>query len=182
MEVDVSHLPTPVPRRGTLEAGPVPLGLRLRGYHPLRRSFPEHFDFAEEGAADPKTPHPRRLFAGAFGLGSFPFARRYSGNPCWFLLLPLLRCFSSGGSRSSRSTALTDGGKSHSGILGSTAACAYPRLIAACHALHRLPSLVIHQIAYHVSRVNPVPSWSQRPMHGFIAGPSGGPLALHPRS
>jgi len=30
--------------------------------------------------------------------------------------------------------------------------------------------------------VNPVPSWSQRPMHGFIADPSGGPLALHPRS
>ena len=32
-------------------------------------------------------------------LGSFPFARRYSGNRCFFLLLRLLRCFSSGGSR-----------------------------------------------------------------------------------
>ena len=32
------------------------------------------------------------------GLGSFPFARRYSGNRCFFLFLTLLRCFSSGGS------------------------------------------------------------------------------------
>ena len=29
-----------------------------------------------------------------------PFPRRYSGHPNWFLFLPLLRCFSSGGSRS----------------------------------------------------------------------------------
>ena len=29
------------------------------------------------------------------GLGSFPFARRYLGNRCFFLLLELLRCFSS---------------------------------------------------------------------------------------
>ena len=29
------------------------------------------------------------------GLGSFPFARRYSGNRCFFLFLPVLRCFSS---------------------------------------------------------------------------------------
>ena len=32
------------------------------------------------------------------GLGSFPFARRYSGNHCCFLFLRLLRCFSSPGS------------------------------------------------------------------------------------
>ena len=35
-----------------------------------------------------------------FGLGCAPFARRYSGHPIWFLFLPLLRCFRSGGSRS----------------------------------------------------------------------------------
>ncbi len=29
------------------------------------------------------------------GLGSFPFARRYSGNRCFFLFLRVLRCFSS---------------------------------------------------------------------------------------
>ena len=32
------------------------------------------------------------------GLGSFPFARHYSGNHCYFLFLCLLRCFSSAGS------------------------------------------------------------------------------------
>ena len=32
------------------------------------------------------------------GLGSFRFARRYSGNHCCFLFLRLLRCFSSPGS------------------------------------------------------------------------------------
>lgn len=31
------------------------------------------------------------------GLGSSPFARRYSGNHCCFLLLRVLRCFSSPG-------------------------------------------------------------------------------------
>ena len=31
----------------------------------------------------------------SFGLASFPFARRYLGNRCFFLLLRLLRCFSS---------------------------------------------------------------------------------------
>ena len=33
-------------------------------------------------------------------MGSPPFGRPYSGDPCWFLLLPLLRCFRSGGSHS----------------------------------------------------------------------------------
>ena len=30
-----------------------------------------------------------------FGLACFPFARRYLGNRCFFLLLLVLRCFSS---------------------------------------------------------------------------------------
>ena len=33
-----------------------------------------------------------------FGLASFPFARRYLENRCFFLFLRLLRCFSSAGS------------------------------------------------------------------------------------
>ena len=39
-----------------------------------------------------RTPNCTQL-----GLGSFPFARRYSGNRCFFLFLRLLRCFSSPG-------------------------------------------------------------------------------------
>ncbi len=40
-------------------------------------------------------------------------------------------------------------GKSHSGISGSKAACAYPEHIAACHALLQRPSRAIRQVAYH---------------------------------
>jgi hypothetical protein len=39
-------------------------------------------------------------------------------------------------------------GKSHSRILGSKAACAYPRLNTACHTLHRYPSQAIHHTVY----------------------------------
>ena len=36
-----------------------PLGLRLRGYHPLRRRVPADFGFTQEAPAqDPATPHP----------------------------------------------------------------------------------------------------------------------------
>ena len=38
-------------------------------------------------------PQPRAVH----GLGSFPFARRYLGNRCFFLFLRVLRCFSSPG-------------------------------------------------------------------------------------
>ena len=73
MEVSAPQIPTPKPRRGTLAVGPFPPGLRLRGYHPLRRDFPDHFGFAGEGAADPQQPHipdgfPHRV---QFGLSPF---------------------------------------------------------------------------------------------------------------
>ena len=40
-----------------------------------------------------------RLCRNIAGLGSFPFARHYSGNHYCFLFLRLLRCFSSAGLR-----------------------------------------------------------------------------------
>ncbi len=39
-----------------------------------------------------RNPIPKR-----YGLGSFPFARRYLGNRLFFLFLRVLRCFSSPG-------------------------------------------------------------------------------------
>ena len=60
---------------------------------------------------------------------------------CWSLFLPLLRCFSSGGSPHTHKgvvTGLQPAGLPHSEISGSTAAGASPELIAACHVLHRL--------------------------------------------
>ena len=41
------------------------------------------------------SPYPERI--NPPGLGSFPFARRYLGNRFRFLLLRLLRCFTSAG-------------------------------------------------------------------------------------
>ena len=73
------------------------------------------------------------------GLGSSPFDRLYWGNRYYFLLLPLLRCFSS--RRSPH--ALRDGGIAPAGlppsdIRGSKGICPSPRLFAACHVLPRL--------------------------------------------
>ena len=108
----------------------------------------------------PSNPTSPMGFPTGFSLGSPPFGRPYSGDPNWFLFLPLLGCFRSGGSRSLTlrgapkssqrvmgAPTQSVGGRSHSGIPGSTAACAYPGLIAACHALRRLPSRAIHRTA-----------------------------------
>ena len=86
----------------------------------------------------PTTPQVRRHTG---GLGSSPVARHYWGNHCYFLFLEVLRCFSSLGSPHHSKmvmTVLPTAGLSHSEIRGSTAICAYPRLIAAYHVLHRL--------------------------------------------
>ena len=42
-----------------------------------------------------RSPQPQQTRS--IGLASFPFARRYLGNRCFFLFLLLLRCFSSEG-------------------------------------------------------------------------------------
>ena len=81
---------------------------------------------------------------GPTGLGSSRFARRYSGNRVRFLLLRLLRCFNSPAYLltpyrfRSGSPPMTVEGLPHSGIPGSEAPCAYPRLFVAWYALHRL--------------------------------------------
>ena len=88
-------------------------------------------------SATPKCMH--------LGLASFPFARRYLGNRCFFLFLGLLRCFSS--PRFPRTDygficgylCITIGGFPHSDICGSSDICSSPQLFAACHVLLRLP-------------------------------------------
>ena len=65
----------------------------IRGFHPLWPVFPGPFCYHTSHLLQSITPgctHP--------GLGSFHFARRYSGNRVFFLFLRLLRCFSSPGS------------------------------------------------------------------------------------
>ena len=68
-------------------------GFRLRDFHSLWSAFPKPFDYPLKSLVQSITPSCTHD-----GLGSFPFARRYSGNRCFFLFLTLLRCFSSGGS------------------------------------------------------------------------------------
>ena len=72
---------------------PADVTFRVRGFHSLRRAFPKPFHYVLSMPYAVHTPgctHP--------GLGSFPFARRYSENRCFFLFLRVLRCFSSPGS------------------------------------------------------------------------------------
>ena len=69
---------------------------RVRGCHPLRRAFPGGFRYKLFFRSSPALQPRARL--DARGLGSSPFARRYSGSHCCFPLLRLLRCFSSSGS------------------------------------------------------------------------------------
>ena len=66
------------------------------------------------------------------GLASFPFARRYLGNRCFFLFLRVLRCFSSPGFLlpdyifTWRYLHITVSGFPHSEIYGSTDVCSSP--------------------------------------------------------
>ena len=66
---------------------------RVRVFHPLWRRFPTRFCYLTSmPLCRPATPESMLS-----GLASFPFARRYLGNRCFFLFLLLLRCFSSEG-------------------------------------------------------------------------------------
>lgn len=73
-----------------------PAGLRLRGYHPLRRRVPADFGFAREGLirgpCNPTSPGP---FGPGFSLPSAVFGRPYSRHRFCFLFLRVLRCFNS---------------------------------------------------------------------------------------
>ena len=69
------------------------LQFRLRGFHPLWPVFPGPFYYRRLIINAVRTPECTHS-----GLGSFHFARRYFGNRVFFLLLRLLRCFSSPGS------------------------------------------------------------------------------------
>ena len=79
------------------------------------------------------------------GLGSFPFARRYLGNRCFFLFLRVLRCFSSPRCLlyayvfSIGSLPITVSRFPYSDICGLSDICSLPQLFAACHVLLRLP-------------------------------------------
>ena len=76
----------------------------------------------------------------SIGLGFSVFARHYLRNHFYFLLLWVLRCFSSPRSLTTFSsmTGLQPDRLPHSDILGSKGICASPKLFAAYHVLLRL--------------------------------------------
>lgn len=121
-----------------LLAHPERFSVCLRGYHSLWHCFPADFDLADWFRMD--EPHhihfsSRRSVQFALIPLRSPLLRE-SRN--WFLFLRLLRCFNSPRCPRSRADLSKQAVKSHSEILGSKAACASPKLIAACHVLHRL--------------------------------------------
>ena len=124
-----------------------PALIRLRGYHPLFRYFPVHFSFDYRILyAIFVTPHLYYVTI-TDSVWALPFSlAATSGISIDF--------FSSSYSDASLRTvrppkhkARECKEKSHSDILGSTVACTYPRLIAACHVLLHLSSRVILQSA-----------------------------------
>jgi hypothetical protein len=121
------------PNQGTIlwDSGAGSFRLTLTGLSPSLAGLSRPLQLRQRGGSRAHNPTSPMDFSMEFGLDSSPFARCYSGNPSWFLFLPLLRCFRSGGSRSQKGSTVTPkshGKKSHSGIPGSKAACAYPGL------------------------------------------------------
>ena len=119
----------------------MPLGfmtLRVRDCHPLRLDFPEHS--TRVNLAVSRSYNPAGAGTPAVWAAPRSLATTWGITFC-FLFLPVLRCFSSRGSLPQlvRVTVRQTAGLPHSEIRGSRVACTYPRLIAACRVLRRLP-------------------------------------------
>ena len=78
--------------RGTLDPA-MSVSISDTGLSPCPAGLPRPFSYQFRINYAVLTPTDKSI-----GLGSFPFARRYSGNRCFFLFLRVLRCFSSPGS------------------------------------------------------------------------------------
>ena len=100
LEVDGSRIPAPKLGYGTLGYRPNSTRLTPTGLSPSTADRSRSLQLRRGGGGRAHNTTSPMGFPIGFGLDSPPFARRYSGDPCWFLFLPLLRCFRSGGSRS----------------------------------------------------------------------------------
>ena len=114
-----------------------PSEFHIRDFHPLWLAFPKPFCYSSGHILRSLTPSCTHD-----GLGSFPFARRYSGNRVFFLFLRVLRCFSSPGSL----CMAMDSPCSDGGLLRQVSPFRHPRIIgylllpAAFRSLSRLSS------------------------------------------
>jgi hypothetical protein len=141
----------PHPNQGTVvwDSCSALSGLCLGGCHPLWRAFSGHFSLTGEEEAGPLTLHLPRVSMWD-SVWTFPFSLAATrGIPCWFLFLPLLRCFRSGGSRSVREH-LAPKSQVGSPIRVSPVQKLHALTrggIAACRALRQLSSRAILQTA-----------------------------------
>ena len=158
MGVGAPRLPAAKPSRGTLAAYLSPPRFSLRGFHPLRRGFPAHFGYRGSGLSSIGSLNPTSLcgFPAEIWFELLPFRSPLLRESLLVSLPPPTKMFPFGGFPSGTPRlpgfpgchrVLPCGRNSHSGILGSTAACASPRHIAACRALRRRPSRAIHRAA-----------------------------------
>src|SRR6266581_6346528 len=126
-----------------------PNHFHVRGCHPLWPVFPDHSVSGSVGnspalnRAGPTTPmDPKTHRFGLFRVRSPLLTKSLN---C-FLFLQVLRWFTSLSSLpkayefSSRILHFQRSGFPHSDIFGSTPVCGFPKLFAAYHVLHRLPS------------------------------------------
>ncbi len=140
--------------RGTREPDPgSPSRFRLRGCHPLWRTFPDPSASSRIGNSPtrpqrvrpgPATPDRQRLRAiTPLGFGLLPVRSPLLGEsrllslPRGTEMFQFPRFASTAYGFSGGYASITSRGFPHSGIRGSEPACGFPRLIAACHALRR---------------------------------------------
>ena len=151
---DSHRLPLTPRYLGTLTREP--RCFRLQDFHPLWFFFPKDSANSLVSYSPTSTqiglqaPHNTNgttvaSFTVPSGLGSFPFARHYSGNRFYFFFLRVLRYFNSprllcrAYEFSAEFPGITPEGLPHSEIAGSKVVSTYPTLIAGNHVLHRLP-------------------------------------------
>jgi hypothetical protein len=150
-----SHRLPLIPRYlGTLDREPI--HFRLQDFHLLWSLFPKGSANRLVSYSPASTQISHRAphntidttvasFTVSNGLGSFPFARHYSGNRYYFFFLGVLRYFNSPRSLcrtyefSAEFPDITREELPHSEIAGSKVVSTYPTLIAGNHVLHRLP-------------------------------------------
>ena len=147
---------------------------RVPGYSGYKLSHPHNFGYGTFTPSGPpfqtgspiicmqmsSVPLPR---ASPHGLGSSPFARRYSGNHYYFLFLQLLRCFSSlrlPYHITMVMYVLHTHGLPHSDTPGSALAYNSPEIFAVCrvllrHLVPRHPSCALCSSAISTSSLAP---------------------------
>ena len=101
MEVGASQLPTAKPSRGTLGHRPFPSWVTPTGLSPSTAGHSRPLRLPQGGGGRASQPYISAKFPWRIRFGLPPLSvAPTQGIPCWFLLLPLLRCFRSGGSHS----------------------------------------------------------------------------------